>query len=71
MTSSPLEDLLHRVNNLLGTIQLQVEVARTVDTAEAMRAALAAIAESAARTHAEVQRIRGRGAGEPSGGAQA
>jgi len=53
-----LQDLLHRVNNLLGTIMTQVEVARIAGTADACQQALRSIADSAQRTQAEVQRFR-------------
>ena len=58
MSRAPIEDLLHRVNNLLGTFEVQAEVARATNTEAALRAALAVITESAARTNAEVQRFR-------------
>lgn len=51
-------DLLHQVNNLLGTIEIQAEVARTVDTLEAAQAALRHIVESARRTDEQVRRLR-------------
>lgn len=57
---TPLDDLLHRVNNLLGTIQLQAEVAKTTATLEAAQKALALIVESAQRTQDEVRRFRAR-----------
>ena len=63
---SPLEDVLHRVNNLLGTIEIQAEVARAVGTPEALTEALDHIVESARRTREEVDRVRAGG-----GGAQA
>ena len=71
MPPSPLEDLLHRLNNLLGTIQLQSDAARALDTHAACQEALRLIAESAARTQQEVQRFRraelkGRGAAPPA-----
>jgi hypothetical protein len=56
----PLDDLLHRVNNLLGTIQLQAEVAKATGTLAAAQQALALIVESAQRTQDEVRRFRGR-----------
>jgi hypothetical protein len=58
---APIDELLHRVNNLLGTIQTQVEVARETGTFEACRDALRMIAESASRTQAMVQRFRAGG----------
>jgi len=59
MRRSPLDDLLHRVNNLLGTIEMQVAAANAADTKAALQEALRMIAASAARTAAEVQRFRG------------
>lgn len=61
MAATPLEDLLHRLNNLLGTIELQAAAAKAVDTKEAMQTALRLIADSAQRTAAEVQRFRASG----------
>ena len=52
------DEVLHRVNNLLATIEVQSEVARTVDTSEAMRQALEFIVESARRTQQELQKLR-------------
>jgi hypothetical protein len=57
---SPVDDILHRVNNLLGTIQIQSEVARSIGTVEAMTQALDLIVESARRTGEELQVLRGR-----------
>jgi len=58
---SALDDLLHRVNNLLGTIAMQCEVARTLDTHEACRQALQLIQESAQRTAEQVREFRSLG----------
>lgn len=58
MPRTPFDELVHRVNNLLGTIEIQAELARSDGTLAAHVEALARIAESAARTHAEVQRLR-------------
>jgi len=58
MVRSPFEDLVHRVNNLLGTIEIQVEVAQAEGTLAAHAAALATIADSARRTHAELRILR-------------
>jgi len=49
------EDILHRVNNLLGTIEIQSEVARAVGTTEAMTTALDLIVASARRTKDELR----------------
>jgi hypothetical protein len=35
MTRTPFEELVHRVNNLLGTIEIQAEVAQATGTADA------------------------------------
>lgn len=55
---SALEDLVHRVNNLLGTIETQCEVAQVIGTHDACKQALSMIQESARRTQAEVQAFR-------------
>ncbi|GAB4163756.1 MAG: hypothetical protein Fur0037_29220 [Planctomycetota bacterium] len=59
-TGDGIEDLLHRLNNLLGTIETQCEVARALDTEEARRQALALILESARKTQDAVRRFRRR-----------
>lgn len=58
MGRAPIDELLHRVNNLLGTIQLQVAAATALDDKKACLEALRLIAESAERTRDEVQRFR-------------
>ena len=58
MARAALDELLHRINNLLGTIQLQVEVANTIGTHAACHEALRLIADSAARTDETVRRVR-------------
>ena len=58
MAPASVEELLHRVNNLLGTIQTQAEVARALGTHAACVQALQLIAESAARTDETVRRFR-------------
>ena len=58
MAKTQIEELLHRINNLLGTIQLQVEVARTLGTHVACVEALRLIADSATRTDEAVRRLR-------------
>ena len=55
---------MHRVNNLLGTIEIQAEVARSVASPAAYEDAIAMIVESARRTRAEMQRITGRAAND-------
>lgn len=62
MGRAPIDDLLHRVNNLLGTIQLQVAAARALDDKQSCLEALRLIADSAERTREEVQRFRSGGA---------
>lgn len=51
----PFDDLLHRVNNLLGTIEVQIEVARAEASLAAYEKAMAYIAESARRTREEAR----------------
>jgi len=58
MVRSPFEDLVHRVNNLLATIEIQVEVAKAEGTLAAHAAALATIADSARRTQDELRSLR-------------
>lgn len=58
---SELEQVVHQVNNLLATIEIQAEVAKVVGTAEAMADALRLIVEAARRTQ---QALPARGAGE-------
>lgn len=50
-------ELVHRVNNLLGTIDIQVEVARAEGTLAAHEQALRFIADSAAKTRAELREL--------------
>ncbi len=59
---SAVEDILHRVNNLLGTIEIQSEVARAVGTPEAMTQALDLIVDSARRTKDELRVLGGKSA---------
>ncbi len=59
MARTPFEDLVHRVNNLLGTIEVQAELARTEGTLPAHADALARIVESARRTQDELRQLRG------------
>lgn len=59
MTSDDaLADLLHRVNNLLATIETQCEVAQALGTHDACREALQLIRDSARRTQATVRALR-------------
>lgn len=61
MTRTPIDQLLHRVNNLLGTIELQAAAATAVGTKEAMQNALRLVVDSARKTAEEVQRFRAGG----------
>lgn len=58
MSRTPFDELVHRVNNLLGTIEIQAELARSDGTLAAHAEALRRIVESAARTQEDVQRLR-------------
>ena len=60
MERSPFEDVVHRVNNLLATIDIQVEVARGDGSAAALADALRLIQDSARRTRVELQRLMAR-----------
>ncbi len=64
MAGTPFDELVHRVNNLLGTIEVQVEVAGLERSLAAHEAALRHIAESARRTRDEIRRLRAA-SGEP------
>lgn len=59
--ASPFDELAHRVNNLLGTVELQVEVARADGTLAAHATALTHILESARRVRDDLQRLRAAG----------
>jgi hypothetical protein len=56
---SDVDDILHSVNNLLGTIEIQSEVARSIGTVESMTQALDFIVRSARRTRDELAVLRG------------
>lgn len=58
MARTPFEDLAHRINNLLGTIEIQAEVARTDGTLEAYEDALRTIVASAKKTHEELRALQ-------------
>ena len=58
MARSPFDDLVHRVNNLLATIEIQGEVARSEGTLAAHTVALAVIADAARRTEDEMRALR-------------
>ena len=58
MPRSPFADLVHRVNNLLSTIEIQIEVAKAEGTLAAHARAFLVIGDSARRTHEEVRLLR-------------
>lgn len=58
MTRAPFDELVHRVNNLLGTIEIQAELAGSDGSLAAHREALQRIVESARRTQEDVRRLR-------------
>ncbi|MBM3974363.1 MAG: hypothetical protein FJ301_09725 [Planctomycetes bacterium] len=58
MTKTPFDELVHRVNNLLGTIEIQAEVAKALGDAAAYADAMQKIVESARRTQDGVRRLR-------------
>lgn len=64
MSRSSFENLVHCVNNLLGTIQMQTDVARALGTLQAHVEALRMIEESGRRAQSEVQRLRAEAARE-------
>ena len=68
MPRTPFEDLVHRVNNLLATIEIQGEVARSEGTLAAHRLALAAIADAARRTDEEMRALRRADAADHAAG---
>lgn len=57
------EEVIHSVNNLLGTIEIQYEVARSIGTVESMTQALEFIVRSARRTRDALQNLDGSSAG--------
>jgi len=58
MSRTAFDELVHRVNNLLGTIEVQAEVARIDGSLQGHTAALAQILDSARRTQDDVRRLR-------------
>lgn len=58
MVGTPFDELVHRVNNLLGTIEVQVEVAALEGSLAAHQEALRHIVDSARRTRDEIRRLR-------------
>lgn len=63
MTRTPFDELVHRLNNLLGTIEIQAELATSDGSLPAHQQALALIVESARKTQDDVRRLRGQQAG--------
>jgi len=55
---SAFEDLAHRINNLLGTIEIQAEVAGAEGTLEAHQKALEFITTSAQETRRELGELK-------------
>jgi len=53
-------ELAHRVNNLLGTIAVQADVAANEDSLAAHRQALRYIVESAERTRRQLRELEAR-----------
>lgn len=58
MARTAFDELVHRINNLLGTIEIQAELARSEGTLPAHVNAMAHIVESADRTREDVVRLR-------------
>lgn len=58
MGRTAFDELVHRVNNLLGTIEIQAELARGDGSVAAYAEAMAQIVESARRTQEDVARLR-------------
>jgi hypothetical protein len=58
MSRTPFDELVHRVNNLLGTIELQAGIARDDGTLASHVEALGHITASAAKTRDELARLR-------------
>jgi hypothetical protein len=58
MARTAFDELVHRVNNLLGTIEIQAELARSEGTLPAHVSAVAHIVESAVRTREDLMRLR-------------
>ena len=58
MSRTPFDELVHRVNNLLGTIEVQAELARIDGTLPVHATALQQILDSARRTQDDVRRLR-------------
>lgn len=58
MRRTRFDELVHRVNNLLGTIEIQAELTTAATEVEDWRAAMAVIVASARATALDVQRLR-------------
>jgi len=58
MTRTPFDELVHRLNNLLSTIELQAELASSDGSLAAHQEALGHIVESARRTQQDLARLR-------------
>lgn len=58
MTRTPFDELVHRLNNLLSTIELQAELASSDGSLAAHQEALGQIVESARRTQQDLARLR-------------
>ena len=69
MVRSAFDDLVHRINNLLATIEIQREVARADGTLAAHVQALGSIADAARRTQDEVRALRRAQAADHTAGA--
>lgn len=63
MTRTPFDELVHRLNNLLGTIEIQAELAASEGSLVAHQQALRLIVDSARRTQDDVKRLRNQQAG--------
>ncbi len=64
MSRTAFDELVHRVNNLLGTIEIQAEVAHGDGTLQAYTEALARIVESSRKVQEDVRRLRNAAKGE-------
>jgi hypothetical protein len=64
MVRSQLEEILHRMNNLFGAIEIQAEVARGDGSADALVQALDTIVEASRRAQRDLTAlVRGGSAG--------
>ncbi|MFK7740455.1 MAG: hypothetical protein AB8H80_09025 [Planctomycetota bacterium] len=67
MVDPAMEHVQHRVNNLLGTIEIQAEVARTLGTVAAYEVAMEHIVRSARRTRETLLAANKNGKQQDSG----